>query len=244
MDQLKDELSAACRIVGRLRLTREPNGHISIRIPGTDKILIKARGPLEAPLSFTRPEDLAIVDIDGRLLEGREGLAPPSEVFIHTEVLRQRADIQSVIHIHPANVVAFTIVAKPVLPVIGAYNPSALRLVTEGIPTYPKSVLINTRERGEQLAQTLGDHSLCLLKSHGIVTAGTSIEEATLAAIHINDLAELQLKAATLGEPASIPVDEVEDILGNLPPELRRHSSRAAKGPSSEWRFYLEAFGQ
>src|SRR5687768_6170842 len=105
LDSLKDEVARACRIIGRLHLTREPNGHVSVRMPGTELVLIKARGPMEAPLSYTTPGDLAVVDMDGRLVEAREGLAAPAEVFIHTEVLRARPELNSVIHIHPANIV-------------------------------------------------------------------------------------------------------------------------------------------
>src|SRR5687767_1180195 len=101
LDDLKEEVARSCRIIGRLHLTREPNGHVSVRVPGSDLILMKARGPLEAPLSYTRPEDLGLVNMDGKLVEGREGLASASEVFIHTEVLRERPEINSVIHIHP-----------------------------------------------------------------------------------------------------------------------------------------------
>ena len=49
-------------------------------------------------------------------------------------MLRARPEISSVIHIHPPTVVAFTIAGKPLLPIIGAYNPGALRLITDGLP--------------------------------------------------------------------------------------------------------------
>ena len=62
LDDLKAEVAKACRIIGRLHLTREPNGHVSVRIPGTEHVLIKARGPMEAPLSYTTPDDLAMAE--------------------------------------------------------------------------------------------------------------------------------------------------------------------------------------
>ena len=148
IDDLKQEVAIACRIIGRLHLTREPNGHVSVRIPDSDLVVIKARGPQEAPLSYTTAEDLIVIDMDGNVVEGGEGLARPAEVFIHTEVLRARPELNSVIHIHPPSIVAYTIADKPILPIVGAYNPAVLRIVDAGIPTYPRSVLINTKERG------------------------------------------------------------------------------------------------
>jgi L-fuculose-phosphate aldolase len=242
-EALKEELAAACRIIGRLHLTREPNGHVSVRIPGSEHILIKARGPQESPLSYTTTDDLMVVDIDGKQISGREGLAPPSEVFIHTEVLRARPDLNSVIHLHPASVVAYTIAEKPILPIIGAYNPSALRLVQDGIPTFPRSFLINSQERGRDLVGTMGSSRLCVMRGHGITTAGASVEEATLTAIHLNDLAELHAKADYLGGAKPISDEDINDILGNLPPDVRR-AGAAPRGPSSEWRYYLQAYGQ
>ncbi len=243
IDDLKEEVAKACRIIGRLHLTREPNGHVSVRIPGSDLILIKARGPQEAPLSYTTAEDLAIVDIDGKLVEARQGLAAASEVFIHTEVLRARPDINSVIHIHPASVVAFTIAEKPILPIIGAYNPNALRLVHEGIPTYPRSFLINNQERGRELVGVMGASRVCMMRGHGITTAGTSVEEATLMAIQLNDLAELHYRADLLGGAKPVADEDISDILGNLPPDVRARGS-GPQPASSEWRYYSQAYGQ
>ena len=242
VDELKEEVAKACRIIGRLHLTREPNGHVSVRIPGSELVLIKARGPDEAPLSYTTAADLVVIDMDGNVVEGRDGLARPAEVFIHTEVLRARPELDSVIHIHPPNIVAYTIADRAILPIVGAYNPAALRLVNDGIPTYPRSVLINSKERGSDLAAALGTARICLMRAHGITSAGASVEEATLNVIHLNDLAELQFKADLLGGANPIAEEDMADILGREPAEVRQPGERR-RGPSSEWRYYSEAYG-
>jgi L-fuculose-phosphate aldolase len=240
LDDLKAEVARSCQIVGRLHLTREPNGHVSARIPGGDRIVIKARGRAESPLSYTEVDDLAVCDLDGRLVEGREGLAAPAEVFIHTQVYRARPDVGSVIHIHPPAVVAFTVAGRELLPIVGAYNPSALRLITDGLPTYPRSVLINSVERGDDLARALGTAKACLMRGHGITTAGATVEEATLTAVHLNDLAELHFRADLLG--GARPISD-EDLTDFAP---RPGEARPAAGPrehSSEWRYYDRLLG-
>jgi len=242
LDDLKDEVAKACRIIGRLHLTREPNGHVSVRIPDSELVLVKARGSGEAPLSYTTPDDLAVIDMDGNMVEGRDGLARPAEVFIHTEVLRTRPELSSVIHIHPPNIVAYTIADKSILPIVGAYNPAVLRMVDTGIPTYPRSVLINSKERGGDLAQALGTARICLMRAHGITSAGATVEEATLNVIHLNDLAELQFKADLLGGAIPISDEDKRDILDRLPADVRQ-PGQERRGPSSEWRYYSEAYG-
>ena len=236
IDDLRQQVARSCQILGRLHMTREPNGHVSARLPGSDRLLIKGRGRAEAALSFVEEDDLCIVDMDGKFVEGREGLASPAEVFIHTEVLKARPELNSVIHIHPQNIVAYTIAEKPLLPIIGAYNPSALRLITDGLPVYPRSILINSVERGQELVKAMGDARICMMRGHGITSAGVTVEEATLTAIHLNDLAELHFKADLLGGAKPISDADLADFAsrgsgGRTAPEGPRE-------PSSEWRYY------
>lgn len=240
IDDARRLVARSCMILGRQGLTRETAGHVSARIAG-DKVVIKGRGSGEAALSYTTPDDLIIVDMDGKMIDGREDLATPNEVFIHTWMLRTRPEIDSVIHIHPPTVVAFTIAGRPLLPVIGAFNPSALRFALEGVPLYPRSILINSDARGEELARTMGPSRACLMQGHGITTVGRSVEEATITAINLNDLAEMNYKAALLGTPQPIPDEDLE--------EFRAQGNRgggerlAANYMNSTWRYYDRLIG-
>ena len=56
LSQLRELVAQSCRILGKLNLTKEPSGHVSARITGTDRILIKARGPEESGLRFVTTE--------------------------------------------------------------------------------------------------------------------------------------------------------------------------------------------
>ncbi len=98
VDELRTLVSQSCRIIGKENMTREPAGHVSARIPGTDRIVIKGRGPGEAALRYTMPDDLMIANMDGKKVEGRDDLTSPNEVFIHTELYRARPDVNCVIH--------------------------------------------------------------------------------------------------------------------------------------------------
>ena len=84
----------------------------------------------------------------------------------------------------------------------------------------------------------MGNAKACLMKGHGITTAGASVEEATLTAIHLNDLAELHFKASLLGEAQPISDEDLADfsrMLGGARPQAAQTGPRA---PSSEWRYY------
>ena len=237
IDDLKKQVARSNQILGRLHMTREPNGHVSARIPGEDLVIIKGRGRAEAPLSYVEVDDLCVVDMDGKMVEGRAGLAAPAEVFIHTELLKARPELNSVIHIHPQNIVAYTIAERPLLPIIGAYNPGALRLITDGLPVYPRSILINTPERGRDLVKAMGPARICAMRGHGITSSGATVEEATLTAIHLNDLAELQFKADLLGGAKPISDEDLADFSGRMFGG-GRPAADAPREPSSEWRYY------
>jgi ribulose-5-phosphate 4-epimerase/fuculose-1-phosphate aldolase len=168
-------------------------------------MLIRARGPGELGVRYTGADQVMAVDLDGKpIAPVREGYAAPLEVFIHTAIYKVRPDVHSVIHVHPPTIVLFTICDKPLLPLFGAYDPSAVRLALEGIPTFDRSVLINSPELGSELVETMGGAKTCLMRGHGITTAAPSVEQAALYVIWLNELAAMNYHAHLLGDPRPI----------------------------------------
>ena len=174
LSRLRELVAQSCRILGKLNLTKEPSGHVSARVAGEEKILIKARGPEESGLRFVTARDVITVDFAGKKIAGEEGLESPQEVFIHTWLYRTRPDVQCVVHVHPLTVVLFTICNKPLLPLFGAYDPSGLRLFVEGLSAYSRSITVSTESLGEEFAQAMGEKPACLMRGHGITTAGAA----------------------------------------------------------------------
>lgn len=236
---LRETVAQACRVLGRLDITKAATGHVSARVPGRDHALIRARGPGELGVRYTTADQVIEVDFDGKPVgKSGAGLEAPHEVFIHTAVYRARPDVNAVVHVHPTAVVLFTICNKPLLPLFGAYDPSALLLALEGIPTYERSILISTPELGTDLARALGPHTTCLMRGHGITSVGVGVEDAALAAIHLNELASVNYQARLLGDPVPISQEDQETFrraLGGRP-------RGAGRGPAL-WRYYLELTG-
>lgn len=237
VDQLRERVAQACRVLGKLDLTKSASGHISARVPGTDTLLIRARGPGESGVRFTDVDDVITVDLQGNKLDGRADLEPPHEVFIHTWLYRTRPEIGSVLHAHPPIPVLFTICNKPLQPLYGAYDPSSLRLLVEGIPTYPRSITVSNDTLGEEFAASMGDHRACLMRGHGITTCGGGVEEATITAIKLNELAEMNYRAHLLGDPVPIPAEEIALITGKA--GKKRHDKR-----DPLWRYYCSLVGE
>jgi L-fuculose-phosphate aldolase len=238
LSKVRELVAKSCRVLGKLNLTKEPSGHVSARIPGEDRLLIKARGPEESGLRFVTARDIIAVDFAGKKVAGDDGLDVPQEVFIHTWLYKTRPDVECVVHVHPLTVVLFTICNKPLLPLIGAYDPSSLRLLMEGLAAYPRSITVSSERLGEEFALAMGGKPACLMRGHGITTAGAGIEEATLTAIKLNEIAEVNYRASLLGKPEPISQEDIDVILGSAG---RRKS---ATHSISNWRYYCKLLGE
>jgi ribulose-5-phosphate 4-epimerase/fuculose-1-phosphate aldolase len=232
ISKLRERVAQACRILGKLNLTKEPSGHVSARVPGEDQVLIKARGPDESGLRFVSARDVITVDFNGKKVAGDDGLESPQEVFIHTWLYKTRPDVQCVVHVHPLTVVLFTICNKPLLPLYGAYDPSGLRLLVEGLASYPRSITVSNEKLGEEFAQAMGNKSACLMRGHGITSAGPNVEEATLTAIKLNDAAVINYQAALLGAPQAIPQEDIDVMVG------KSRGAGKSVHANSNWRYY------
>jgi ribulose-5-phosphate 4-epimerase/fuculose-1-phosphate aldolase len=235
LSKLRELVAQSCRILGKLNLTKEPSGHVSARVPGEDWVVIKARGPEESGLRFVGARDIITVDFNGKKVAGDDGLETPQEVFIHTWLYKTRSDVQCVVHVHPLTVVLFTICDKPIQPLYGAYDPSGLRLLVDGLATYPRSITVSNEKLGEEFAQAMGDKQACLMRGHGITSAGPNVQDATLTAIKLNDAAVINYQANLLGNPQAIPQEDIEIMVG----QSRAGSSKSVHA-NSNWRYYCK----
>lgn len=237
--ELKKQVALACRIIGSQGVTRGMFGHVSARIPGTEQILIKGKGENEEAVEFTTEKDIITIDLEGRLIKSRNGLEAPNESAMHLAVFRTRPQVMSVIHTHPDWIVALTVCEKPLIPLYAAYSPAGMRLVLEGIPVYPRSITIVNREMGEDFARVMGDKKACLLRGHGMTTAGGSVEEATVTSLHLYELARVHGMAYAIGAPKPIPEADIF--------EYRKRAEESRGGPPressarfmSDWRYQV-----
>ena len=75
----------------------------------------------------------------------------------------------------------------------------------------------------------------CMMRGHGITTVGGSVMEATLTAIKLNELAEMNYRAQLLGNPQPIPDDEIAHI-------TRGKNKSTHQAPL--WRYYCSLVGE
>src|SRR5436853_252675 len=114
--ELRQQLADVCRVLFRMQLV-DYMGHPSVRVSGSDRVLIKPRHS-EAILAQDeiRPADMAVIDLDGQHLDGPH--PPPGEPFIHTAIYRARPDVQAVVHTHQPMATVMSIGDVPILPIL------------------------------------------------------------------------------------------------------------------------------
>lgn len=205
-------VALACRLLGHLGLSADVLGHVSLRT-GSDRMLVRCRGPREAGLLFTRVDDVYDVDLDGQGQLGEWSV--PNELPIHAEVLRSRGDVDAVVHCHPPAVLTAGIAGVSLEPVFGAYNIPAARMARDGVPVYPRSALIRTPELGQDMVAAMGAATVCVLRGHGVTAVGSgphAVEQALVRAANLEALARVNISLAALGTTPTLP--DAEDLAG------------------------------
>jgi L-fuculose-phosphate aldolase len=132
------------------------------------------------------------------------------EFHLHSAIYRKRPDVNAVAHTHPIWSTLFSMTGQPVQPV------TMQAAVMGPVQTFAKTASINQRPLAEELAEALGAHRVCMLKSHGAVTVGGDIVEAFVLAIYLEETARRQYLARAIGTPYTLTAEEVERIGTNL----------------------------
>ena len=120
------------------------------------------------------------------------------------------------VHAHPATVVLFTICNKPLLPLYGAYDPSSLKLLTEGIPTYPRSITVSNDKLGEEFS-TRWPRRACMMRGHRIIDRRSFGAGSHADGDQLNELAKMVNYAHNSW------------VIRSLSPTTKSRISRAAK---------------
>ena len=192
-DKLRDKLINAGRVLVDEGQGDYVWGHISARLPDNPNRFLMKPGCVGVE-EMTR-ENIITVDIEGERVAGE--WPRHNEVYIHSEVLRARPDINCVIHTHPENVVAFSSLGRPLAAISNDGT-----MFSAGVPVFSETTdLITDQPRGKAVATTLGQGGILILRNHGLVAAGRTIEEAVFLAVNLEKACRIQMLAEMAGGP-------------------------------------------
>jgi ribulose-5-phosphate 4-epimerase/fuculose-1-phosphate aldolase len=206
-EDLLDELVVANHILANENVV-DSFGHISVRNPDNPNhfYISCSRSP-----EIVKRSDIMEFDLEGNSVDGST-LRPYGERFIHGAIFEARPDIQSVVHNHSLSVIPFGVTGTQLQPIIhtGA-------VIGRDIPTWDiydsfgdTDLLVRNMEQGRDLAKSLGDATVILMRGHGCSVVGLHIKGATLAAVYLQISASVQLQSMALGDVRFLTPGETE----------------------------------
>lgn len=198
----KRQLAAAFRIFARYGFDEGIAGHITARDPEfPDRFWVN---PYAVHFSRIRVSDLLLIDEEGRVIEG-ERRTNKAAFWIHSSIHHARPDVVAVAHAHTIHGRAFASLDKPLAPI-----------VQESCAFYEDHVLFDEykglvleKSEGERIAVRLGDRRAAILRHHGLLTVGRSVEEAAWWFITMERACQMQLLADAAGTPRIMTEEEV-----------------------------------
>lgn len=201
-------------------------GHVGVRLPDDHGIAVRM---------FRRPERgkrAWLVHFDYTLTKLSGVGTIPRESVIYTEIFKARPDVNAVVHCHPAMCIALSLADKPVDWV----HMQSSRF-NGGTPIFPRPIYILDPEEGAAIAATLGKASAVMIKGHGIVTVGATIDEATITALYMERTAKIMAVARLHGYQG--PTPESLDTQSESRKKLFRRP-RDEMFHSADWNYYAD----
>lgn len=213
----RDAIMHAMERIYRYRMTTTSGGNLSIRDEAGDLWITPAR----VDKGSLRRDDVVQVRADGTVV----GAHPPSsELPFHRAIYEARPDVGGIVHAHPVALVAFSICRQtPDTRLL----PQARQICGEaGFAPY---ALPGSQELGRNIAAAFAAGSHCVvLENHGVVTAGSHLQEAFERFETLEFTAKTIIKASQLGV-----VRYLDDQQAATPPDLAAAPASFRPGPAT-----------
>jgi HCOMODA/2-hydroxy-3-carboxy-muconic semialdehyde decarboxylase len=205
------DLAAASRILAANGVV-DAFGHVSVRHPTAPDRYLMARSV--APALVT-PDDILEYDLDSNALNAN-GRGSFLERFIHGEIYKARSDVHSVVHSHSPSVIPFGLVH---VPMEAMFHNAAF--IAAGVPVFDirekfgaTDMLVGNPEKGVALASVLGRKDIVLMRAHGSVACGPTLERTVFRAVYTEINARIQhwtMALAGSGENAGIAALDADE---------------------------------
>ena len=198
--EVRQAIIDACLEMNSSGLNQGTSGNISVR--EGDGILITPSGQ---PYAKMKPEDIVWLGFDG----SREGALKPSTEFrFHLDILREKPEMNAVVHAHPTACTTLAIMGKGIPPlhymvaVAGGHDIRCAPYATFG-----------TAELSEHAVAALDGRAACLLAHHGMIACGATLDKAMWLAVEVEALAKQSLGCLPFGEPPLLSTEEIDRVL-------------------------------
>lgn len=164
--------------------------------------------PTSLPYEVMTPEDIVAMKWDGSFV-GRH--RPSSEWRFHRDILKNRTDMNVVLHNHATYTTVLATHERGIPPfhymtaVAGGHDIRVSKYATFG-----------TQELSDEILIALKDRYACIMGHHGMVTVGKSLDKALALAIEVETLAKMYVHALAIGEPPHLSGEEMDRVIEQI----------------------------
>ena len=199
IDGAREAVAAAARRLSGERLVLGTSGNVSLR--SGDSVAVSPTG---AKLAELEAGDVAVVDLDGRQVEG--SLAPTSELGLHLGIHAERGD-GAVVHTHAP----FATALSCVLDELPAIHYEMLRF--GGAVRVAPYATFGSRELAENVHAALDGRTAALMANHGSVVAAADMDSAVELTLLLEWACEVYWRASALGSPKTLGDDDLHAVV-------------------------------
>lgn len=200
--QIREEIINTATMLHHKNMLAACDGNISYRY-NDNTILITPSGK---PKFLLVEDEIAVVDINGKVIKGK----PSSEMLMHLEVYKMRADARAVIHAHPPTAVAYSI-AHPAAEEIPGKSFSELILAIGKLPIVPFQ-MPGSLEMGTALHPFIKNYKVMVLARHGALSFGEDLIEAYSGMERLEHSCEILLKAESFGAVTELDEQTIDEL--------------------------------
>lgn len=202
LQDLRAEVAKTALLMFHWGLVRGTSGNISARDAASGYVAITPSG---MDYEKVKPEDIAVVSMDGEIVEGDR--RPSVEKPLHLAFYHRLPDVLAVVHTHAPYATAISMVHNEI-PVA---MPEIVFALGGSVPIAPYATP-GTEELGLGALKALGDRKGVILQNHGTVTIGESLDRALHRAVALEDAAYIYCLALQMGKPFLLPAEEVRAL--------------------------------
>ena len=197
-EPIRQDVISVCRVLDGLGLV-EGFGHVSVRLPDGDILITPARAP-----GIAKAEELLTFSPEGGLVAGPEDTGP-LERWMHFAIYRARPDVQAIARTHSRMAAVLGVANIPVRTAHGFGG-----MLGAVVPVHPENDLITNDAMGQAVAVSLDNNAGVLLRGNGALVTGSTLPQACVRAIFLEEAAWIQVTAAGVGSATPFTTDELD----------------------------------
>jgi ribulose-5-phosphate 4-epimerase/fuculose-1-phosphate aldolase len=214
----KQRLAASFRLFGKFGFDEGIAGHITVRDPEhADRFWLN---PFGMNFKHIRVSDLICVDHTGTVVEG-DAMVNAAAFAIHSQVHAARPDVVAAAHSHSLYGKSWSSLGRLLDPIT---QDACAFFEDHGLFDDYTGVVLDLEE-GKRIAAALGDNKAVILRNHGLLTVGHSVDAAVWSFITMERSCQAQLLSEAAGTPVLIDADMARKTYGQVGTPMASHVS-------------------